>query len=156
RLGRGEPVPGEIRSEVERVTGADLSGVRLHRGGAAGQHAAALGARAFAVGADVVVAPGEASAGTPVGDALLAHELAHSARQLGGAATEPATKAPDAEEAPVEAAADEVALAAVVGRWTGIRQGIGALGTTVARRLRSGLSLQRCGTKPIDPTKEAL
>jgi hypothetical protein len=156
RLGRGEPVPGEVRSEVERVTGADLSGVRLHRGGAAGDHAASLGARAFAVGPDVVVAPGEAAAGTPVGDALLAHELAHSAQQLRGAANEPATKSADTDEAPAEAAADEVAVAAVVGRWTGIRHGIGALGATVARRLRTGLSLQRCGSKAIDPTKEAL
>ena len=60
--------------------GADLSGVRVHDGPAADRAARSVGARAFALGQDVVFARGEYRPGTAAGRQLLAHELAHVAQ----------------------------------------------------------------------------
>ena len=159
-IGAGEPAPSGLRSEVERVTGADLGDVRVHRGEASGQMAAGLGARAFTVGRDVVIAADEPSAGQPAGDALLAHELAHAAQQSG--ADDPHQKAQADDTTVGETAADDVAAESVVGLWTGLREQLAGLGSEAGRRVKSGLKLQRCGKKGPDPTpkidstKEAL
>ena len=161
QLGRGDVVPSELRGEVERVTGTDLSAVRMHTGDPAQHLAGELGARAFTVGDDVVVGSGEPSAGTPEGDALLAHELAHAAQQKGGP-TETAPKSDGADMDDAEVAADDVAVDAVAGRWTGMRARLAEMGGNVAARMKSGLRLQACSkaSKPeptiADPTKEAL
>jgi len=69
-----------VRAEMESITGADLSDVRLHTGEKAQKMADALGARAFAAGEkDVFFAPGELAMDQPEGKALLAHELTHVA-----------------------------------------------------------------------------
>jgi hypothetical protein len=63
--------------------GHDFSGVTVVRDSA---DAAALGARAFAQGQQISFAPGEYQPGTPDGDHLVAHELAHVVQQSQGAA----------------------------------------------------------------------
>ena len=62
--------------------------VRLHDDPAAARLTRSLGARALAVGEHVAFGPNEYEPGTPVGDALIAHELAHVVQQ--GAAGGPA------------------------------------------------------------------
>lgn len=64
--------------------GADFSTVRVHTDATAGQAAAALGAKAFSAGDDVVFAPGHYRPGTTEGTRLIAHELAHVAQQRQG------------------------------------------------------------------------
>lgn len=161
QLGRGDVVPSELRGEVERITGTNLSAVRVHMGDPAQRLAGELGARAFTVGDDIVVGSGEPDVGTPEGDALLAHELAHAAQQQGGP-TETAPKSDRADHDDAEVAADDVAVEAVAGRWTGMSARLADMGGNVATRLKSGLRLQRCSkpSKPgptiADPTKEAL
>ena len=74
-----------LRSEMESITGADLSEVRVHTGERAQEMAEGLGARAFAAGAqDVFFGQGEFSPQTPKGKALLAHELTHVAEGHAG------------------------------------------------------------------------
>lgn len=69
-----------LRSEMETITGADLSDVRLHTGIEARRMASTLGARAFAAGpSDVFFGRGEFDPATPRGRSLLAHELTHVA-----------------------------------------------------------------------------
>lgn len=58
-------------------------GVRVHSGAQAGRLANALGANALTIGQDIFFAPGRYAPGTPTGDRLLAHELAHVAQQQG-------------------------------------------------------------------------
>ncbi len=147
-------MPGGLRSEVEQATGADLSGVRLHQGGPAATMAGDLGARAFTVGADIVIGAGEPGPGTLHGDALLAHELAHAAQQSSGPA--PAAKSESGSTDEAETVADDVAAAAVLGERTGVRGQLATLGSEAARRIKLGLRLQRCGRAKIDPTKEEL
>jgi hypothetical protein len=76
-----QPLDGEVRASMERSLGHDFSGVRVHRDGLAAAAAAAIGARAYTVGRDVVFGAGQYAPGTIAGRALLAHELAHTRQQ---------------------------------------------------------------------------
>ena len=64
--------------------GYDFSGVRVHTDAKAGELSSQLNARAFTIGSDVAFAGGEYQPGTLIGDALIAHELAHVVQQGGG------------------------------------------------------------------------
>jgi hypothetical protein len=84
----GRPLEPAERVWAEARFGHDFTRIRVHAEGEAAISARELGARAFAVGADLVFAPGEYSPGTERGRRLLAHELAHAVQQgmPGGAA----------------------------------------------------------------------
>jgi hypothetical protein len=157
RLGAGEPAPPALRSEVEQATGADLSTARVHRSAPGAATADRMGARAFTVGTDIVMGAAEEPAGSVVGDALLAHELGHAAQQAG--ATEHPARASQgsaADHDPAEHAADDVAVAAVLGSRLGLRGALASLGAEASHRIKSGLRLQSCGRSKIDPSKEDL
>jgi hypothetical protein len=77
---------GRRLSDAERrLLGDDESlhadRVRLHTGPEAAKSAVAHGASAYAYGNDVVFGPGKYRPGTPEGDGLLRHELAHVVAQ---------------------------------------------------------------------------
>ena len=76
---------------VERLLGAagaslGASGVRIHTGTAAAESAESVRARAYTYGRDIVFNRGEFDPSSGAGRALLAHELAHVARQTSPAA----------------------------------------------------------------------
>lgn len=79
--GAGRAVPGSVRERMEQALGADLGGVRIHTDARADRLNEALRSRAFTVGADVFVRRSEYRPGSPRSDALLAHELTHTAQQ---------------------------------------------------------------------------
>jgi len=139
RLGAGRPLPGGVRSRMEGALGAGLGGVRLHTDTTAARLAGRHNARAFAVGRHVAFGAGEYRPGTLVGDALLAHELAHTVQQSGGgrgAGTE--------SDRPLEADADRAAAGAVAV----LRLGGRAAGRRPRRR--AGLRLSRCSASESD------
>lgn len=139
-LGRGRPLPASERGRMERALGTRLNGVRLHTGAAAVRLARRLRARAFAVGRDVAFGRGEYRPGTPVGDALLAHELAHTVQQRGaGAGTAAAVSGRRAEGDAVAASAGALARL-----WAGGRALAGDLARGARPRLRTGLALAAC------------
>ncbi|HLT40970.1 MAG TPA: DUF4157 domain-containing protein [Enhygromyxa sp.] len=79
---------GRQLSEVEREFfeprfGRDFGSLRIHSDPRAQALARSVGARAFTVGTDIVMGPGEDLSGT-AGQRLLAHELAHVVQQTGG------------------------------------------------------------------------
>lgn len=80
-LGPGVQLPAPLRSQAERVFARPVSDVQLHTTGEAAALPARLGARALAVGRHVVIGTGHYRPGTPVGDAILGHELAHALQQ---------------------------------------------------------------------------
>ncbi|HET6765280.1 MAG TPA: DUF4157 domain-containing protein, partial [Longimicrobiaceae bacterium] len=82
RLGPGRPLDAAA-GRLASAVGAHPSAVRVHDGAAAAAVAGQMGARAFAVGGHVGFAPGQYRPGTAEGDALLAHELAHTAQPDG-------------------------------------------------------------------------
>jgi hypothetical protein len=129
RLGAGGSLDSGARSRLEAGFGTSFAGVRVHTDTRAAQLSRELGARAFTVGRDVAFGAGEYRPGTLAGDALIAHELAHTVQQSGGGLSPAAGESRQLE--------DEADAAAA-----------GALGLVDARPLftrRFGLSLQRCG-----------
>lgn len=91
----GASLPAAVRRRLKAVVQADLAGVRIHTGHAADAATAAVGARALAVGAEVVFADGAYAPGGRDGDWLLAHEATHAARHRGaaGVSEDPAAEA---------------------------------------------------------------
>jgi len=84
-LRQGRPLPATLRQRLEPQFGADFSHVRVHDYHAAAHSSAALRARAFTLGSDIVFAPGQFAPASANGERLLAHELAHVVQQSGGA-----------------------------------------------------------------------
>lgn len=79
-IGAGQPLPAQLRPQLERLVGADLSGVRVH----VGPQAARIGAIAFTTGSNIFFAPGQYQPQTAIGRQLLGHELAHVVQQRQG------------------------------------------------------------------------
>lgn len=80
----GQAMDPATRSFFEPRLGRSLADVRIHSDASAAHSAEAISARAYAVGTDIVFAPGQYSPGTLDGRRLLAHELAHVVQQSGG------------------------------------------------------------------------
>ncbi|HWN68441.1 MAG TPA: DUF4157 domain-containing protein, partial [Haliangium sp.] len=100
---RGAPLPGAVRGRLEQALEADLSGVRVHTGATSNEAARELDAVAFTIGQDIHFADGSFDPGSARGEALLAHEVAHTVQQRGAARVQgdeaPAVSAPgDAHE----------------------------------------------------------
>ncbi len=73
----GRALDLESRARLEAGFGTDLSGLRVHDGPLASRSAADLGARAWSAGRHIAFANGTFRPGTPAGDYLIAHEVAH-------------------------------------------------------------------------------
>jgi len=110
----GRPLDNATRSYMEQRLGHDFSGVRVHTDTVAGESAQALGARAYAVGRDLVFRPGAYTPSSYEGRRLLAHELAHVVQQdRSGLArsqfSKPVSHPGDASEREADAVAEDVA-----------------------------------------------
>lgn len=110
RLGAGSPMPGPIVQNFSHAYARDLSSVRVHADHTLAEQ---LGAKALTVGRDVVFARDEYRPGTPEGDRLIGHELAHVMQQAGGAGT---MQGAGLSEDGYEREADHAADAALAGR----------------------------------------
>jgi hypothetical protein len=109
---------------MESGLGEQFGDVRIHTDARASQLVGGVSARAFTVGTDIAFGSGEYRPGTIVGDAMLAHELAHTVQQRGGEQTAAASGS-------LEGHADAAAESALRGERPPV------LG-------RGGLRLQRC------------
>lgn len=111
----GQPLPEELKRELERLVGADLGGVRVHTGEESARAARAVHARAYAQGQDIYFAAGQYQPSLPEGKRLLAHEVAHTVQQS-GVAPAPQSKLEVSEPGdPAELEADRAADAIVSG-----------------------------------------
>ncbi len=157
RLGEGKPLDSEARRRMEAVFGEDFSGVRLHDDATAALLASDFDARAFTVGEHVAMGSSDLKPGTAVGDAVLAHELAHVMQQREGA--------PDAEKEDaagsgfLEHDADQAAASATAALWTGAQGATTGITPVDKPSGRSGLRLSRCDggkPKPAPPAKKSV
>ncbi|MEE9128636.1 MAG: DUF4157 domain-containing protein [Phycisphaerales bacterium] len=82
--GGGQPLPPAARSFFEPRFNHDFSDVRLHTGATAAGAAAAINARAFTLGRDIVFGAGQYTPKDQAGRRLLAHELTHVVQQGAG------------------------------------------------------------------------
>jgi hypothetical protein len=142
QLGQGRPLDGGVRTRMEAAFGGDLGPVHLHTGATASRVASGLNARAFTVGRHVAFGAGEYRPGTPAGDALIAHEVAHVVQQRSAASAEAPLEAGSARYDALEHDADHAAAGAVASLWGGVKE----VARNTGPALRSGLRLQRCAT----------
>jgi hypothetical protein len=163
QLGGGHSLDSRVQSQMSSAFGHDFSGVRVHTDSRATAVSSSLRARAFTIGTDVAFASGEYKPGTPAGDALIAHELAHVVQQSGATNLSPMTKETDPAGSTTEPAsshlendADLSAVGTVAKIWAGAKHGLADLRQNAVPRLRSGLRLQRCSkqTQVKDPTAQ--
>jgi len=148
-LGSGQLLDDATAARMSHAVGSDVSGVRVHSGATAQRMAADVDATAFAVGQNVVLGARAPTSGLAA-DALLAHELAHTAQQKDAASNPTARKKPIGEEdAAAELDADQAAGAGLAK----LHNFAGAVGDV----MRTGLQLQRCPSKadPAKPMDEA-
>jgi Domain of unknown function (DUF4157) len=82
--GPGAGLDGEMRNFMESRFGYDFSQVKLHTDSKAADSAAAINAKAYTVGNEIVFGDGQFSPGTDEGKRLLAHELTHVVQQGSG------------------------------------------------------------------------
>jgi len=139
-IGPGQPLAGEVGARFGDAFGSDLSDVRVHTGAEAARKTSAEGAAALTVGRDIAFAPGEYQPGTPRGDALLAHELAHAEQQKEARGGAPVS----GESAGHEQDADRATVAAMARLH-------GGAADRAQPALRSGFQLQRCAGTPSTP-----
>ncbi len=150
QLGSGHSLEGSTKSRMESAFRQNFSQVRVHTSPGASNLSNKLNARAFTVGKDIAFGSGEYQPGTPVGDAIIAHELAHTVQQGRGNNTGTKIKKGETSYNALEEEADISAVGAVVSMWSGVNKGFGNISRNALPRLRSGLKLQRCsgGTSP--------
>lgn len=79
--GGSTPLPEHFRRRVEPLYGADLGSVRLHAGESSAELNGRLGSAALTRGRDVYFRGGLPDLADTAGQALLAHELAHTVQQ---------------------------------------------------------------------------
>jgi uncharacterized protein DUF4157 len=150
QLGSGHSLDGETRGRMEKAFGVSFGGVRIHTGAQAESLSEGMNARAFTVGNNIAFGAGEYSPGTLVGDALIAHELAHTVQQGNGTSQEVASRG-DHGAGALEEEADLAAVSAVASAW-----GVQSTSSTQAgalTQIRSGLKLQRCGARQQTQTR---
>jgi hypothetical protein len=86
RSSSGQPLPPEVRAEMQERLGFSFDDVRVHTGGDAAAAANLLGANALTHGRDIYFGAGRFAPATADGRRLLAHELTHVVQQRGAGA----------------------------------------------------------------------
>jgi hypothetical protein len=144
RLGPGQAFEGTARSRMESAFGAHFSGVRIHTDDVADGVARDYGAHAFAVGHHIAFGAGKYRPGTPIGDALLAHELAHTIQQRDVPESVAGLSWEGGEESPLEMDANRAALGAMKRLYPGYTQGLKRPVETALPQMKSALRLSSC------------
>lgn len=109
----GRPLPEALRTRMEHSFAADFSSVRVHEGEAA----PSVGALAYTQGSHIHFAPGRYQPGSPTGERLIGHELAHVVQQHHGRVAVPAGEGAPVNTHPgLEAEADRAASQALSGQ----------------------------------------
>ncbi len=147
QLSSGHPLDSGVKSRMGSAFGVDFSGVRIHTDSKAVELSDSLNARAFTIGSDIAFGSGEYQPRTPIGDALIAHELAHVVQQGGGNGSGAPMQKGDRVYNSLEEDADVSAVGAVVSVWGGMKGSLTDISTNAVPRMRSGLRLQRCAAR---------
>lgn len=123
----GTSLPTSLMRKFESSLGADLSGVRVHTGEASASAAQAVGAKAYTVGQDIHFGAGHYEPSSPGGEHLIAHEVAHTVQQAGGAQRRQYKLEVSSPGDSFEHEADRAADAMVSGRAASVGSAAGGL-----------------------------
>jgi len=133
RLNGGRPLPDDTRTRMERAFRRPFDQVRVHTDASAVAVAREHGAQAVTLGHRIAFGAGQYRPGTPSGDHLIAHELAHVVQQSGSGGEVTQGRAPHSSS--VEAA--EVQAEAAASRVTrGENAGVNPSGLAITTRER--------------------
>lgn len=143
-LGKGYAIDGETRGRIESALGADFSQVKVHTDNHASGLASKINSRAFTVGNHIAFGAGEHKPGTLIGDALMAHELAHVVQQSGNSNSIATKETNITSNDTLEEEADISAINAIASTWGGLKRGISAIPKKMMPKIRTGLKLQSC------------
>ena len=147
QLGPGTTLDGGLRSRMESAFGRSFANVRVHTDRSAARLAQETDSRAFTIGRDVAFGAGEYKPGTLVGDAIIAHELAHVLQQRGASPDMAPLARENAGHGSLEVDADRSAVGAIVSLWGQAKGLMRDIALEAMPRLRSGVRLQRCSDK---------
>ena len=139
---QGRSLDGATRTRMENAFGEDFSDVNIHSDAPTARLAARESARAVTIGNEIAFAVGEYRPGTVVGDAVLAHELAHVRQQRGAQRAAMSTAPSTAIESDADSSAVE-ALAQLHGP-----QGARTGKPMRSSRWTSPLRLSGCSSRP--------
>ncbi|NNG00309.1 MAG: DUF4157 domain-containing protein [Desulfobacteraceae bacterium] len=143
-LGEGRSLESGIRLRMESALGMDFSHVRIHTDSIAAILSDRINARAFTIGKHIAFGRGEYDPYTPVGDALIAHEMAHVVQQ-GGAANPPEPRSKNNNDTnDLEDESDIFAINAFTSLWSGMNEKISTIRPSALPQVKTGLRLQRC------------
>ena len=148
QLGEGQPLSSGVRSRMETAFGTSFQHVRSHTDATASSLASRVNARAFTVGHHVAFGAGEYQPGTILGDALIAHELAHVVQQQGANISIDKMDTSGADYKALEKDADHTAASVVSSLWSNSTST-----SNVVSNLRTGLRLQACCSQPTIPPR---
>ncbi len=84
KLGGGNPLPENVRQQLEAGLNTDLSGVRVHTDSEADFLSKSVQAKAFTTGNDIFFSSGAFDPNTKSGFELIAHETTHTLQQASG------------------------------------------------------------------------
>lgn len=140
RLAGGSALPASTRTRMEAGFGHSFADVRIHTGGEAASATTTARAEAFASGSSIAFAPGRFAPGTPSGDRLIAHELAHvvQQRQAGSGGTVQAKLRVSSPGDSAETSADRAAETVLAGGRAQVPQGGTSLRGRIMRRAMAG------------------
>jgi hypothetical protein len=141
-MGPGRALDSATRSGVESALGQDFSQVEVHTDAQAAELSGQLDAEALTVGDHIAFGAGAYRPGTPVGDALIAHELAHVAQQRGGG---PTSAALQREE--LERDANLSTVQTVAALWSRAQGTVTRLRQSAVPSLQTSLRIQRCSNE---------
>jgi hypothetical protein len=145
-LGKGSSMDSGTKSKMEGAFESNFSNVEIHTDSNAAQLSKDMNARAFAVGNHIAFAGGEYQPGTLMGDALMAHELAHTIQQSDGRADGAQMKG--SAYSALEEDADSTAIN-VMSKLTGNEDK--EFKGKVNKGLKTGLTISRC--ESCSPTR---
>jgi len=147
QMGPGRPLDGAAAKAAAKVLGQSPGDVQIHTGPEAELFVAQHGARAVTIGNHIAFGAGQYQPGTPEGDRLIAHELAHVIQMRGADPAGPIAHGSHGAEAEADTAAH-----GIVTEQHGI--GEGAPATVSAQPLALHKDDKPAGAKP-DPVKTA-
>jgi len=142
-LGEGQAMDGRTQQRMGQVFGRSFNEVRVHTGTQAVQLNQQIGSKAVTQGQNIAFNQGQYQPGSIMGDALLAHELAHVVQQEGAAGTTPLQTKPQSGGAH-ETEANQAGLSALGRLWGGVSGFFASLPQRAAAGLSSGVKLQAC------------
>ena len=148
QLGHGKSLDHSVRSRMEPVFGRSFAHVRTHTDMKAAELSNSVNARAFTLGEHVAFGGGEHHPGTIIGDALIAHELAHVVQQRSAKASVAPMQLGAAGYDALEQDADRAAEEAVASLWGSTKGTLARMRQTAMPSLKSGLRLQACRSTP--------